>query len=302
MVQRLWLFAFLSFLALAVAGAGGTVSVEVSPKWPDHYDKITLYLSGVWDTLCTPREPRVRVEGSTILVMLTVPSGACPRAQLSWRLQVPLGSLPRGRYEILVQVEEAGGQVRPLGTAELIVVQPEWLYWMSNRPLTWEDFKGEPPRRPGNVAGQICLDLDYEYKASAQSAPGSSVLEVRLLEVRVWNRMDRNRSWVLPEHRRSDVLEHEQIHFDINEVYRRLIQAELEKLARSLVLRVHGLDEAKNRLAQEVQQIFMRYHRKLQEVHDLFDADVEKGGLSAQREWRRKVDRWLINPQEAPQP
>lgn len=301
MVQRLWFLA-VGLLATAVLGAGSTVEIKLDPKWPDHRDVITLYLSGVWDTICTPRDPHVRLEGSTIVVKLTVPAGLCPKAQISWRLQVKLGTLPRGRYEVVVQVDEPAGQVRTLGTAEFFVVQPEWLYWMSTRPLTWEDFKGQPPRQPGKAVGQICMDIDYEYRGSARSIPGSSMLEVRLLEVRVWNRMDRNRSWVLPEHKRPEILEHEQIHFDINEVYRRLIQAELEKLARTLVLSVHGLDEAKERLAQEVHKVFMRYYRKLEEVHDLFDADVEKGGFSAQKEWRRKVDRWLANPWEAPQP
>ncbi|MFN3346557.1 MAG: hypothetical protein ACK42E_01920 [Candidatus Bipolaricaulaceae bacterium] len=301
-MQRLGLLAVSVVSALAIVATGKTLDIEIQPKWPDHHDQITLYLSGIWDTICTPRDPKVFRDGFTIVVKLAVPGGPCPRAQLSWRLQVPLGRLPRGRYEVLVQVEGPDGQVHTLGAAEFFVAQPEWLYWMSTRPLTFEDFKGQPPRQPGNAVGQICMDIDYEYKGSARSTPDGSALEVQLLEVRVWNRMDRNRSWILPDHKRPEVLEHEQIHFDINEVYRRLIQAELEKLARTLVLRVHGLDEARERLAQEVQKVFLRYYRKLQEVHDLFDADVEKGGLSTQKEWRRRVDRWLANPWEAPQP
>ncbi len=294
-------FVVLGVLA-ALTGQATTVQIEVDPRWPDHDDIITLYISGTWDTICTPRDPRVSISDYTIMVRLSVPTGSCPKAQLSWRLQVPVGRLPRGAYEVVVTVVDHTGAIRTLGSLEFFVVQPNWLYWHSNLPLTWEDFLGPVPRNPGQAAAQICLDLTYEYGAEARSQPGGSALIVRLTEAHVHNRIDRNRSWVLPEHKRPDVLEHEQIHFDINEVYRRLLQEELDRLVARLELRVFDVHEARQRLRDEVYKVYQRYWRKCQEVHDLFDKDVEKGGTAAQREWREKVSRWLRTPKEAPQP
>lgn len=298
MVQRL--FALLG-IAAAVAFGSQTVKIVVDPEWPDYHDSITLFLEGTWDTLCTPREPQVFREGTTLRIRLTVPSGTCPKALLSWRLRVPLGQLARGLYEVVVEVQESTGLIRILGRREFYVAQPNWLYWMSNRPLTWEDFLAPPPRHPGEAVAQVCLSWTYEYGALARSEPGGALL-IRLTEVRVYNRVDRNRSWALPEHRRPDVLEHEQIHFDINEVYRRLLQEELDRLAARLELRVRDLEEGKQRLRDEISKVYQRYWQKCQEVHDLFEKEVRERGPTAQREWRERVDRWLRNPKEAPQP
>ncbi|MCX7844897.1 MAG: hypothetical protein N2507_06205 [Candidatus Bipolaricaulota bacterium] len=300
MVQRLGWLGLGMLVGIAGVGWASSVQIELEPRWPDYLDAVVLYISGTWDTLCTPRDPQVSFEGLTIRVRLSVPSGPCPKAAIPWRLRVPLGRLARGHYEVQVVLVEPTGATRALGDLEFVVVQPNWLYWMSQRPLTWEDFLGPVPRRPGQAVAQVCLDLTYEYSAVARSE-GAGFL-VRLQEVRVDNRVDRHRSWVLPEHKRPEVLEHEQIHFDINEVYRRLLQEEMNRLALRLELRAFDLEDARRRLRDEVDKVYQRFWQKCQEVHDLFDEAVEKGGLAAQREWREKVSRWLRNPREAPQP
>jgi len=294
----------LALLAVAAAVGLGAQPLEivVDPEWPDYDDAITLYIGGTWDSLCTPRDPKVSVEGTTVRVRLSVPGGACPKVSLPLRLEVPLGRLARGLYEIVVEVVDPSGAARILGSREFYVAQPNWLYWMSNRPLAWEDFLAPPPRQRGEAVAQVCLSLTYEYGATARAEPGGPGLLVRLTEVRVHNRVDRNRSWALPEHRRPDVLEHEQIHFDINEVYRRLLQEELDRLAARLELRAFGVEEAWQKLREEVDKVYMRFWRKCQEVHDLFDKEVRERGPMAQREWRERVNRWLRNPREAPQP
>ncbi len=301
-MRQCLLAALWTLTTATLVGQASTIQMDLEPRWPDYTDFITLYLSGVWEDLCTPRDPKVSVTDFTVLVRLSIPGGPCPKARISWRLRIPLGRLPRGAYELVVVAVDPAGESRTLGQLEFFVVQPNWLYWMSGRSLTWEDFWGPVPRNPGNVAAQICLDLGYEFSAAARPEPGGTALLARFTEIRTYNRIDRHRSWVIPERRRPDVLEHEQIHFDINEVYRRLLQEELDRLAARLEIRANDVEEAEQRLREEVHRVYQRYWRKCQEVHDLFDADVEKRGLAAQQEWREKVSRWLLNLREAPQP
>ncbi len=293
MVQRLLLGLGLA----AVVGLAQSLELAVEPAWPTPNDPIVLHIGGTWETLCTPREPQVFILGSSVIVRLVVPAGACPKARVSWRVSTQIGPLPPGLYEV---VAELAGTPQSLG--EIYVAYPDWLYWTSNRPLTWEDFRGPPPRRPGSAVAELHLDLGYEYSVAFRFDPRGSGVFVRLQRVSVYNRIDRNRSWVLPEHKNPDVLEHEQIHFDIHEVYRRLLQEELEGLAVRLEFYGFDLDEAARMVHEEIHRIYGQYQKKCQEIHELFDSDTQKYGPQAQRKWREKVDRWLRNPQEAPRP
>ncbi|WP_179345245.1 DUF922 domain-containing protein [Winogradskyella ursingii] len=90
--------------------------------------------------------------------------------------------------------------------------------WSLDRKLTWDDFKGQP-------------DLATYPNALALTNSGfgyeSGVSMFKEGKVFVQSVFNTNYSWVIPEGRNEYVLRHEQIHFDITEIYSRKLRKEL---------------------------------------------------------------------------
>jgi hypothetical protein len=91
--------------------------------------------------------------------------------------------------------------------------------WSATRPLTWADFQGRPPvggpegAKTSYVLYSLwkCKGQAFEYRAAVAFRPRESWVKELVLRDSV---------------QRRTVLEHEQTHFDIGEVYaRRLRQA-----------------------------------------------------------------------------
>lgn len=91
--------------------------------------------------------------------------------------------------------------------------------WSANRKLTWEDFKGKPDTESfPNALAVTNSGIGYE--------PGSiSLFKDGKLFVR--NVFYNHGSWVLPKGKTDYVLRHEQIHFDITEIYTRKLRKAL---------------------------------------------------------------------------
>ncbi|MFI1743435.1 DUF922 domain-containing protein [Thalassobellus sediminis] len=91
--------------------------------------------------------------------------------------------------------------------------------WSANRKLTWDDFKGEPDiiSFPNALA---VTNSGFGYEPGSLNLFKKGKLFVR-------NVFYNNGSWVLPKGRTDYVLRHEQIHFDITEIYTRKLRKAL---------------------------------------------------------------------------
>ncbi|MDB5221447.1 MAG: hypothetical protein JWN83_114 [Chitinophagaceae bacterium] len=94
--------------------------------------------------------------------------------------------------------------------------------WTKNRKLTWEDFKGTPKST-----------LNPEVAAQTYCGFGFQSNYVNILtktKIFVTNTFNCNLSWVRPDQKdRADLLEHEQGHFDLCEVYARQLRKKLQE-------------------------------------------------------------------------
>lgn len=90
--------------------------------------------------------------------------------------------------------------------------------WSIDRKLTWNDFKGTPDTI--NFPNTLALtNSGFGYES------GISMLKTGdIFNQSVFNT---NESWVVTEGRNDYVLRHEQIHFDITEIYSRKLRKEL---------------------------------------------------------------------------
>jgi len=87
----------------------------------------------------------------------------------------------------------------------------ELLYWRVGRPLTWNDFKGQPTTNNWRHAAFIHFHMCADVK---EPKTGGADIEIR-------SYCDPGKSWKRPNELSDFLLKHEQTHFDITELYAR---------------------------------------------------------------------------------
>jgi hypothetical protein len=199
--------------------------------------------------------------------------------------------------------------VPPLSSAELeweelgtqLCPPEEVLVWSPDRPLRWEDFRGTPPPEAARChqAAAIYYRLSFRYQAQVRLVSGRWRATIVPGSLQVTNEMLCCLSWVLPGHRTEAVLRHEQGHFDLNEVYRRILERRLAGLSgegASPQLALHDL-------AQKLQATYDRVWQRARQVQAQYDQETDHHrDLRAQARWEEQIRRWLENPSLAPQP
>lgn len=141
------------------------------------------------------------------------------------------------------------------------------IYWSEDRALTWSDFQGKP---------------DYNYE-DISALTSSGILHFKgcendkiIYEIKAY--FEKDYSWVKEEALTDHHLQHEQIHFDITQLYAKKL-----KLA---------LDKKGFRCGEEAQfdsfvQDYMMKWQKAQINYDLYSHYSMK--RPEQNEWKHKV-------------
>ncbi|MEO6833661.1 MAG: DUF922 domain-containing protein, partial [Chitinophagaceae bacterium] len=149
--------------------------------------------------------------------------------------------------------------------------------WSANRLLKWVDFQGSPRAGAGSivVAETNCgIALETNLAGSLDHA-----------KVYVFNTFDKKASWVLPNKRLPDILEHEQGHWDLCEIYTREMQRRFDALQIKGAL----MSETVNRIYQEVTK---EYVAKQQEYED----ETQHGTVDdKQAIWTNRIREALAN-------
>jgi len=220
-----------------------------------------------------------------------------PQGIASFRLEVS-GFLP-AEVERFTVFSFADQTHFLLGEIELEEAE---ISWDPARPLRWEDFRGEPPPGSHSEGAQIHLSLSWSGEWEVRFDRGRGVWVAKLVSIATANTMDRAKSWVLPQAKTQETLNHEQRHFDLNEVYRRLLELSLRKF---LGIEVSGAtrEEAEGKLKTMLNAVFERVIARCQEIQSRYDRETDHGrNLQKQREWDRWISEWLSDPFLAPQP
>ncbi len=187
-----------------------------------------------------------------------------------------------------------------LGDVKLETIE---LPWSADHPLTWDDFQGEPPVVPGEEGARIAVRFGFAFEYLPSFDPLSGRWKAHLTKVTVTNVMDRSKSWVLPVQKTPELLNHEQKHFDLNEVYRRLAEAELQKHVCRLEAVGATEKDAKENLGGMIGDVLDKFDKKCDEVEDQYDTETDHGrNAEQQAEWDKRIAGWLADPSTAPQP
>lgn len=166
------------------------------------------------------------------------------------------------------------------------------ILWSRDRPITWSDFWAPPPpgRDPAAVAG-IATALEYRLTPAVERFGGG--WQARVAALTVTAAMERNLSWAVPDRRTPAGLLHEQRHFDLVELYRRLLERSLRELAAS----GPSPDAALHNLLAAGEAVFRAVSERHSQAQALYDRETDHGRNTArQAEWDRKIAAWLLDP------
>lgn len=149
--------------------------------------------------------------------------------------------------------------------------QTRHIHWEKNTPLRWAHFQGTP-EAGDRIHGAVTY-AGIEVQVEKVHFPGGEI------QFKAWAVFDQKRSWVKEGRPDSLLLAHEQLHFDITEVYAR----KLTKKLNSLQLRKK--DKALVKLWQN------RYREAQLVAQELYDEESVHGlHLERQQAWRNLID------------
>jgi len=147
------------------------------------------------------------------------------------------------------------------------------ILWCADQRLGWDDFQGpaDPNRKAGvQSAAQVMIELNTRTEGNR-------------VYFNVACYFERDRSWTI-NHQNSYLLAHEQLHFDIAELYARKMRKRLRELS--------GVNQ--RNLESRVRQIYREVNREHNAFQDRYDRETDHSkNREKQAVWEAKVKRML---------
>jgi len=143
------------------------------------------------------------------------------------------------------------------------------IYWSENIKLEWKDFKAPPENHPTHKAmSSLSLSIGMDLYTDSIVVVSKSTF-------------DRAKSWVKSDWQMPRVLDHEQIHFDIRELYTR-------RLKNAISVKQFKRKTAQTELSSMIRDANIQYG-KAQNQYDQESYTSE----DKQNDWKTRVDQEL---------
>lgn len=146
-------------------------------------------------------------------------------------------------------------------------IEPDVILWSKDKMLAWNNFHGLPDTSNKYAAVTDChIKMRFNTKKDT-------------LYVSIFSYMQPSMSWVKIKSKNANLLKHEQVHFDITELYTR-------KLRQTVLSKKH----TKSILANELKKIESNNHQEFVKCQDLYDIETEHSKIKLkQQEWEKKI-------------
>lgn len=162
--------------------------------------------------------------------------------------------------------------------------------WDASRPLEWSDFRGPvdpdaPPTAAALTSASVSLGYELEVRRNRRC-------EFEITKVETAAKFHPENSWVRDEARIDAVLEHEQGHFDLSEVFRSMLEREAGRLVGEPRRCPAGADmpAIEAEVGELVDDVREPIFDALGRVQAEYDAETGHGMLrGAQREWTTRI-------------
>lgn len=147
--------------------------------------------------------------------------------------------------------------------------EEELIDWHPSRPLTWNDYRGKPdPNSDAAASTTTYLAIEYNLKSGEFS-------------YEIHSRFSCDKSWGL--HKTTYILGHEQGHFDIAEVYARLLHKKMSE---------YQFD--RKTYSKDLKKIYEEIVDAKEEMQSKYDKETNHSIYKVkQTEWRKKIDELL---------
>ncbi|MDP5230098.1 MAG: DUF922 domain-containing protein [Cellulophaga sp.] len=150
-------------------------------------------------------------------------------------------------------------------------IQEETILWEKNKKLSWSDFKGTAQNN--RAAAITASGLTYRFSTTKEN---NRVVDV---DFEVFSYFYPNKSWYIPELCDTVILSHEQLHFDITEVYAQKFRNRLGKATFT------------NNVKAEVKAIYNQINLELNDYQDVYDLETDYSrDREMQMVWNARID------------
>ncbi|MGB5461370.1 DUF922 domain-containing protein [Eudoraea sp.] len=154
--------------------------------------------------------------------------------------------------------------------------EEETILWHPKQRLSWSNFKAEPVEG-SKVAATTASGLSYQFSTTEEG--GKYVLDYTISTY-----FYPDRSWYQPKICDEVILSHEQLHFDISELFGRKMRKIMD-----------ATTFTKNVKA-EVKAIYRQINKELAEFQQLYDQETNYSrNIEQQLSWNQKIKDALRN-------
>lgn len=206
----------------------------------------------------------------------------------------------RVRMKSLLRILVVAFAVFIAGLANAATDGAQPIPWNAERPLTWIDYRGIPdPGASPSIGARTHLLLAYSYQYIKDYDASSRRYRayVYASSLKVDCLFDPYESWVRPDAQSDRLLNHEQRHFDLAEVYAQKMRSALQSVTAWGASAAAAEQALKTQVAATAGQINQRWH----EIDAQYDHESVGGtDPSAQALWDQRIDAWLVQPSQAP--
>ncbi|GAB4290668.1 MAG: hypothetical protein Kow0068_16090 [Marinilabiliales bacterium] len=155
-----------------------------------------------------------------------------------------------------------------------------FVYWEERNIVTWDDFK-KVKNLKGDEAAYIRVATHSEFEYQNDS-----------LTVTIRTYMDPKNSFVEKDNESDYLLKHEQLHFDIQEIYSRKMRKRIKETNLSF-----------NSLSKELDIIFKEEMKRAEEFQNQYDKETNHSlNKEVQQKWEQKVIKELDNLSDYKEP
>ncbi len=146
----------------------------------------------------------------------------------------------------------------------------ETIRWSEKR-LSWKDFKGEPPVSD-RVAATTASGISYQFSSSGTR-------KTFKVDFKISTHFYPRKSWYKPTLSDDIVLSHEQLHFDISELFARKLRKELSE--------AHFTPE---NVKSKIKTIYNKNNKALNDFQNQYDEDTNfSRNVQKQIIWNKKI-------------
>lgn len=141
----------------------------------------------------------------------------------------------------------------------------ELIYWKAGQRLTWDDYKGKADIGSGAAAStSTYLGIDYNFSPKG-------------LTYKISCSFSKTRSWGI--HKNQHILNHEQGHFDIAEIF-----------ARRLNMKMAAYKFNSNTYKNDLRKMYEDVVDEKEEMQDAYDKETDHSIIKdKQEEWLKKI-------------